>query len=548
MQTSAPGGPPRAGGALRATLLVSAGTLASRLLGLVREQLFAALLGAGLFADAFVVAFRIPNLMRDLFAEGALSAAFVPTFAKVDKEEGRAAAYVLANRVVGAILLLVGSVTLLGIAFASPLVHLLAPGYANEPGKLELTASLAQLMMPFLLVVSLAALMMGMLNARGAFGRPALAPALFNLAAIGVGLGLKLAGVSQDVAVVGWSLGTLAGGVAQLGVQMPPLFADGFRVRPRLRGTLRDPGVRRIARLMAPATAGLAATQLNIFINTQFASDQPGANAWLNYAFRLMYLPIGLFGVAIATVTASALARKAAEKDLAGLKASLAQGLRHVAFLTVPSTVGLVVLAKPIIGLIYQHGRFTASDTDATALALVGYALGLYAYSGVKVVAPAFYALNRSRVPVLAAVAAVATNLGLNLGAHRWLAAQGLAYLGLAIGTSLGALVNLLFLVLSFRRISQGVPGPHGLLAQLAKVVLASALMGAAVFAAIWGADAMGAARFGSAALWVRLVRTLGGVGVGAVLYAGLCRALRISELDEVLAALRRRRRTRAAN
>jgi len=538
-----PAGPSRSGGALRSTLLVSAGTLASRLLGLVREQLFAALLGAGLFADAFVAAFRIPNLLRDLFAEGALSAAFVPTFAKVDKEEGRAAAYALANRVVGAILLLVGALTLLGIVFARPLVRLLVPGYAREPGKLELTASLAQLMMPFLLVVSLAALMMGMLNARGAFGRPALAPALFNLAAIGVGVGLKLAGASQDAAVVGWSLGTLAGGVAQLGVQMPPLFGDGYRVRPKLRGTFDDPGVRRIAALMGPATAGLAATQLNIFINTQFASDQPGANAWLNYAFRLMYLPIGLFGVAIATVTASALARKAAERDLAGLKARLAQGLRYVAFLTVPSTVGLAVLAKPIIGLIYQHGRFTASDTAATALALVGYSLGLYAYSGVKVVAPAFYALDRAKVPVIASAAAVATNLSLNLAAHRWLGAQGLGFLGLAIGTSLGALVNLLVLVLSFRRFTWSVPGPHGLLAQLSRVTLASALMGAAVFAALWAVDAMGAARgLDVTALWVRFARALGGVGLGTVLYAGLCRALRIGELDELLAALRRRR------
>ncbi len=539
-------GPPKQASALRSTLLVSAGTLASRLLGLVREQLFAALLGAGYFADAFVAAFRIPNLLRDLFAEGALSAAFVPTFAKVDKEEGRAAAYALANRVVGAILVVVGAVALAGIAFAAPLVRALAPGFSAVPGKLELTAQLAQLMMPFLLVVSLAALMMGMLNARGIFGRPAVAPALFNVAAIAVGVGLWLAGATPQVAVVGWSLGTIVGGAAQLAVQLPPLFADGFRIRPRLAGSLADPNVRRMARLMAPATAGLAATQLNIFINTQFASGQPGAVSWLNYAFRLMYLPIGLFGVAIATVTASGLARRAAEKDLAGLKAALSQGMRHVAFLTVPSTVGLAVLAEPIVGLIYQHGRFGPADTSATAVALMGYSLGLYAYSGVKVVAPAFYALDHSRLPVMASAAAVATNLLLNLAAHRWLGSMGLGYLGLAAGTSLGALVNLGVLSLSFRSFTREVAGPGGLFAQLAKVLLASALMGAAVLLAIRGFDAALVARgIGARVFWVRLARVAGGVPLGALLYAALCRALGIGEMEEILAALRRRRARR---
>ncbi len=524
------------------TLLVSALTLASRFLGLVREQLFAMLLGAGYYADAFVVAFRIPNLLRDLFAEGALSAAFVPTFAKVEKEQGREAAHQVANRVAGAILIVTGALTLLGILFAQPLSFALASGYQAEPGKLELTARLAQLMMPFLPVVSLAALTMGMLNARGRFSRPAIAPALFNLAAIGVGLGLKLAGAPAEVAVVGWAIGTLVGGVLQFGVQLPELFKDGYRFLPKLTGLWRDESLRRIARLMAPATLGLAATQVNIFVNTQFASDQPGANAWLNYAFRLMYLPIGIFGVAIATVTASSLAKRAAEKDLAGMKAALSQGLRHVAFLTVPSTVGLVVLAEPIIGLIYQHGRFTASDTDATAWALTGYAIGLYAYSGVKVAAPAFYALDRPRVPLIASACAVLVNLALNFAAHRWL-----GYWGMALGTSLGALANLLVLTLSFRVASRGVEGPGGLFAQLARVLAASALMGAAVYGALRGFDALLVGRgIDSAAFGPRLVRVLGGVGLGAAVYGLACKLLAIGEMDEVLAAVRRRSARRA--
>jgi len=535
---------PAAKTGLRATLLISLATSASRVLGLVREQLFAMLLGAGYFADAFVVAFRIPNLLRDLFAEGALSAAFVPTFAQVEKERGADEAHAVANRLIGALLLVVGVLTVLGMVFAGPVVGFFAPGFAAEPGKLELTSRLAVLMMPFLPVVSLAAVMMGMLNARARFRVPALAPALFNVAAILVGLGLKLAGAEPQVAVFGWAVGTLLGGLAQLVIQIPPLRRDGYRLLPSFRGLWRDPALRRIARLMAPATLGLAAVEANIFINTQFASGQPGANAWLNYAFRLMYVPIGVFGVAIATVTTTNLARKAAEKDLAGMKAGLGQGLRHVAFLTIPATVGLVLLAEPIISLVYQHGRFTAADTQATALALAGYSLGLYAYSAVKVAAPAFYALDRPRVPLIGSAAAVATNLTFNLFAF-----PTLGYIGLAVGISLGAMVNLLIITTVFRRTTRGVSVRSGLFAQLVRVVLAAGVMGLVVWATVRGID-LGAERMGLAvqSLLLRLVRVLCGVGVGALVYAGAAKLLRIGEMEEILSALRRRRRRKAAS
>ena len=527
---------PRSG--LRSTLLVSAATMASRLLGLLREQLFASLVGAGFFADAFEVAYRIPNLLRDLFAEGALSAAFVPTFAKVEQDQGREAAHQLANRVIGAITLIVGAITLLGMLFAAPLVSAMASGFTATPGKAELTAKLAQVMMPFLPMLSLAAVMMGMLNARGQFGTPALAPALFNIAAIVAGLGLKLAGATGETAVVGWSLATLVGGALQFLVQIPPLWRDGFRLRPLFAGIWQDAALRRIGRLMTPATLGLAATQLNIFVNTQFASGTPGANAWLNYAFRLMYLPIGIFGVAIATVTASTLARKAAEKDIAGLKLGLGMGLRHTAFLTIPSTVGLMVMAAPVIGLIYQHGRFQASDTDATALALVGYAVGLYAYSAVKVIAPAFYALDRPRLPLIASACAVAANLLLNFSLH-----HRIGFVGLALGTSIGAWLNILVLGLSFGRLTPTLPWPKGILSQLGKVTLASLVMGGVVHVFV-GALPMAAVDAGVHidTLPFRLVLTLGGVALGGVVYAGLCRLLRISEMQEILDALKRRR------
>lgn len=521
---------------LRATLVVSAATLGSRVLGLVREQLFAALLGAGLYADAFVVAFRIPNLLRDLFAEGALSAAFVPTFARVEKEQGKDAAFLLANRVVGAITLFVGALAALAMVLAEPLVAAMASGFTQVPGKAELTARLARLMMPFLPLLSLSAVMMGMLNARGRFGAPALAPALFNVAAIAVGFALKLAGADPETAVVGWSLGTLAGGALQLGVQLPPLRREGYRFRPAIGGVFRDESVRKMAVLMAPATLGLAATQLNIFVNTQFASTEPGANAWLNYAFRLMYLPIGVFGVAIATVTSTTLARRAAEKDLAGMKSGLGVGLRHVALLTVPSTVGLLVLREPLIGLIYERGSFSAEDTRATAIALAGYALGLYAYSGVKVLAPAFYALGLPRIPLVASGCAVLANLLLNFAAHRHL-----GYLGLALGTSLGALLNMAILALSFGAVTREIPWPQGLVSQAVRVSVAAALMGVAVHATLAGIDAV-AHEVRLAGFAMNLLRSTVGIAVGALAYVGSCRVLRVEELGEILDAIRRRR------
>jgi putative peptidoglycan lipid II flippase len=522
---------------LRATLVVSAATLGSRILGLVREQLFAALLGAGLYADAFVVAFRIPNLLRDLFAEGALSAAFVPTFTRVEKEHGKEAAFLLANRVVGAITVFVGAIAALAMILSEPLVAAMASGFTQVPGKAELTARLARLMMPFLPLLSLSAVTMGMLNARGRFGAPALAPALFNVAAIVVGGALKLAGADPETAVVGWSLGTLAGGALQLGVQLPPLRREGYRFRPAIGGAFRDESVRKIAVLMAPATLGLAATQLNIFVNTQFASTEPGANAWLNYAFRLMYLPIGVFGVAIATVTSSTLARRAAENDVAGMKSGLGVGLRHVALLTVPSTVGLLVLREPIIGLIYERGSFSAEDTGATAIALAGYAVGLYAYSGVKVLAPAFYALGRPRIPLVASGCAVLSNLLLNFAAHRHL-----GYLGLALGTSLGALLNMAILALSFGAVTREVPWPPGLVSQAVRVIVAAALMGVAVHATLAGIDAVAHEEVRLTGFAMNLLRTSVGIAVGALAYAGVCRLLRVEELGEILDAIRRRR------
>jgi len=279
---------------------VSALTMLSRVLGLVREQIFALMLGAGVYSDAFLAAFRIPNLLRDLFAEGALSTAFVPTYVSTLKNESRAAAYTLANRVMSTLTIYLGTIAVLGMLFPQPVVSLVGRGFGPE--KAALCQQLVRIMMPFLPAISLAVVAMGALNAEERYTTPALASSMFNIVAILGGAVVYFISPGGRIAVVVWASLTVVGGIAQLGIQVPPLWRMGFRPKllPDLR--LRDPGTRRIATLMAPATLGVAAVQINVVVNSSFASQlSDGAISWLSYAFRLMQLPIGVFGVAVAT-------------------------------------------------------------------------------------------------------------------------------------------------------------------------------------------------------------------------------------------------------
>jgi putative peptidoglycan lipid II flippase len=285
---------------------------------------------------------------------------------------------------------------------------------------------------------------------------------------------------------------------------------------------------------MAPATVGLAAVQVNIFVSSIFASQEPGAVSWLDYAFRLLYLPIGLFGVALGTIATAGLARRAAEEDFEGLRTTLRQSLSMLAYLTVPATVGLVALGVPIVRLLYERGRFTAADTQATATALLLYAIGLVGYTGVKVLAPAFYALGTPRVPLAASVVAVATNLVVILLGH-----GGLGYRAIALGTALGSLLNAGLLVAVFERRVGGLLG-HGLVRSLLRVVLAAGVMGACVFALARGLERL----FGTDGLAAQLAAGLGPVAAGALVYLALTQLLGVREAG-VLRSLVLRRRSR---
>src|SRR5213595_458215 len=344
----------------RATGVVGVAVLCSRVLGLIREQVFAGLFGAGKDLDAFLLAFRVPNLLRDLFAEGALSTAFITTFSKKIATEGDESAWRLGNKVATLTAVFMSVVTLLGIIFAPQLIHVMTGWGAWSPEKTETTILLTRIMWPFIFLVSLAALVMGMLNAKHVFGAPAMASSFFNLGSIigGVAFGWWLDPHFGTRSLIGLSIGTLIGGIWQLSSQFPSLRRVGYKYHADFHW--RDQGVRTVLMLMGPAVIAASAVQVNVLINSGFAARLgDGPVSWLNIAFRLMQLPLGIFGVAVGTVTLPLVSRSAAIGDTPGFRSALAHALRLAFLLTIPSAIGLAMLASPIISVIYQHGRFT---------------------------------------------------------------------------------------------------------------------------------------------------------------------------------------------
>lgn len=430
---------------------VGIAVMCSRVLGLIREQVFAGLFGAGFVYDAFVVAFRIPNLLRDLFAEGALSAAFVTVFSSYDKQRTQDETWQLAANVLNFVLILLCTITLLMIFFAGEIVSLLAPDFSLIDGKTELTILLTRIMLPFLVFISLSAVVMGILNTKGRFFIPAIASSFFNLGSIvgGTALAFILPRYGQP-AIVGMAIGTLIGGLLQFSIQIPSLYRTGFRYTPTVRFT--DPGLRRILRLMIPATVGLSATQINLFINTNFAASCPeGSVSWLYYAFRLVQLPIGIFGVALSIAMLPVLAKQAADKDIGAMKDTMVSSLTMVFALTVPATAGLIILAQPIIRVIFEHGAFTSVDTHATAETLSLYAIGLFAYSANKVLVPAFYALDKTKYPVIASFLAIFFNIVIIK-----LSIDAFQHKAIALSTSCTMLINFLFLMVVLYKCLRG--------------------------------------------------------------------------------------------
>jgi putative peptidoglycan lipid II flippase len=516
----------------KAAGVVGLAVMCSRILGLVREQILAGLFGGGRSMDAFIVAFKTPNLLRDLFAEGALSTAFVTTFTKKISTEGDESAWKLASKVATLTIVFLSIITLVGIAVAPWIVKLFAPGFDQE--KLELTVLLARIMYPFILLVSLAALVMGMLNARNVFGVPAMASSFFNIGSIvgGVGIGYWLDPKFGPKALVGLAIGTLLGGAMQLGVQLPSLFKVGFRFRPDFQW--RDAGVKMILTLMGPAVVAASSVQINVMINGMFASNLgDGRISWLQIAFRLMQLPLGLFGVALGTVTLPVLARCIAEGRNVEFRQNLAKGLRLAFLLTIPSTLGLIILADPIISVLYQHGRFDAYQTEQAAAALKFYAVGLVAYSAMKVLVPAFYAVDKRKTPMVVSFVAIGVNLLLN-----WFFTSqlNLGHRGLALSTGCVALINFGILYRLMHRHTERLE-TKALVSLLLKLLIPCTLLSAICWAGLhWTMADWATQHLLPKAIWLGLT-----IGAAAAAFFGSAMLFRIEEIDEVFGVARRK-------
>jgi len=515
----------------KAAGIVGLAVLCSRVLGVARETIFASLFGSRLM-DVFVMAFRIPNLLRDLFAEGALSTAFITTFSKTITLEGDHAAWRLANKVATMTIVVLSAITILGILSSTWLVSVLAPGF--DPQKAALTVTMTQVMYPFILLVSLAALVMGVLNAKNVFGMPAMASSFFNLGSIitGVVLGWLLDSNFGPKALMGLSIGTLIGGGLQFAVQLPALRRQGYVFHPDFRW--RDAGVRQILRLMGPSVIAASTTQINVLVNSVFASDLgDGPTFWLSAAFRLMQLPLGLFGVALGTVALPLLARMVATGNLTAFRQELARGMRLGFLLTIPSSVGLMVLAEPIMSVLYQHGKYTAHDAAEAAGALRFYAIGLVGYAALKVLVNAFYAVDRRKTPMVVSFIAVVLNLILN-----WIFTFHLdwGHRGLAFSTACIATTNFVLLYLLMRR-HLGRLDSGLMLHLLLRLVPACAVLAAVCWAGMhyllfnWATEAF-FPKAGALALVI---------AGGAAAFFVCATALGISELREIAQAVKRR-------
>lgn len=510
---------------------ISLAVFGSRILGLVRESVFAHFFGAGMASDAFRAAFKIPNLLRDLFAEGALSSAFVTTFSKTIHKDGDAKGWQLANLVFTAQFLFLLMIVGLGILFAPGIVELIG-GPLNLETK-QLAIGLTRVMFPFIMLVSAAAVMMGLLNAKGHFGLPASASMFFNLGSIVAGIifAYLIDPKLGPKSIYGMAFGVLVGGALQFLVQVPSSLKLGFRFRPAL--SFRNKNFLEVVHLLGPAVLGTSAVQINVLINTRFAAEVgTGAISWLEYAFRLMQFPIGLLGVAIATVTLPQISRDIAENNHKNFRENLAKSLRLTLVLTLPAAVGLAMLAEPLIALLYERGRFTFHDTQQTALALQAYTVGLAGYAAIKVITPAFYALGDAKVPVRVSLFGIFLNFGLNFLTVKML---HWGHAGLALGTSCVALLNFFQLFWAMRYKLKGLEGSL-FFQTLGKTLLASVGMGIIV----WGV--------GFACHhwhWGRAWQVSLSVVLGMFIFFLLAKLFRLSEIEEIWQELQKRLRKR---
>ena len=509
----------------KAAGVVGSATLLSRIFGFLRDVVIAGFFGAGLSSDAFFVAFRIPNLLRRLFAEGSLSVAFIPVFTDVLTNQGKDEAFEMARSAVRLLSVLLVVVAVAGILLSPLIIHIIAPGFADSPEKMSITIFLTRIMFPYIFFIGMVALSMGILNVLGHFAAPALAPVFLNLSIIA---SVFLISPHMKDPVISLAVGVVIGGILQLALQIPFLINKGFYFWEKAK--IFHPGLKKIGILMLPTIFGAAVYQINILVGTLLASLLPqGSVSYLYYADRLVQFPLGIFAIATATAVLPSISRQAAKKDLEAVRDTFSYAMKLVFFITIPSMVGLIVLREPIVALLFKRGAFGEKATHLTAYALLYYSIGLWAFSAVRIVVSTFYALQDTRTPVRMAVISVFANAVLGI------ALMGpLGHGGLALATSLASMLNLGLLVWALR-IKLGMLGLKTIIASTNKTILCSVFMGVAVWATslfiIPGEEGSLSGLF---------LGLAGSIGIGFLSYGLFSLLFKSQELEKVLAIARK--------
>jgi len=456
----------------RAAGIVSIFTFLSRILGLVRDILIASFFGSGMSADAFFVAFRIPNLLRRLFAEGSFSVSFIPVFTEYLQNRSRDEAFLLARIVLTFLVLILTIITILGIIFSPLIVRIIAPGFGGMGEKYALTVLLTRIMFPYIFLVSVLALFMGILNSLRHFAAPAMAPVFLNLSMIAA---LVFLAPSMGTPTVGLAIGVIGGGILQLALQIPFLMDKGLSFAPKW--NLWHPALKKIGMLMLPTIFGSAIYQINQLVGTLLASLlREGSISYLYYADRLVQFPLGVFAIAISTAVLPSLSREAADGDLVRLKETLSHALRLTMFITIPAMIGLIVLRQPIIRLLFQRGAFDSDTTKMTAQALLYYSLGLWAFAALRVFVSAFYSLQDTKTPVKVAVVAMLANIVFSL-----ILMGPLKHGGLALALSLASTLQLCMLIFLLRKRLGGIDG-RVVMGSMVRCFLSSLVMGLCIY------------------------------------------------------------------
>ncbi len=524
----------------RAAGLMSAATLISRILGYAKDMILASYFGASAKSDVFFVAFRIPNLLREIFAEGAMSAAFVPTLTETETKQGREAAGYLVRITFIFLFAVVGFLCALGIVFAPAIVTVMAPGFVADQVKFDDAVLLTRIMFPFLLFISLASLVMGALNTRGVFFIPALAPALLNVVTMLSVIFFSSHFINPIISV---AIGVAAGGLVQFLFQVPDFWKQGYRFFRKsagegpltVRAILAHEGLRKIGKLLLPATMGMAISQINILVSTILASLlATGSITYLYYSMRLIQFPIGIFGVAMGMAVLPMLAEHAVKKEFGLLKEDFSFALRLLFFITVPAMVGLIALRFPIVSTLFQHGVYTYEAALATAEALMYYSFGIWAIVGVRTITATFYSLQDTRTPVKIAACGFAANILFSL-----LLMGPMLHNGLALANSMAAMINFVMLFYFLRKKLGGI-GTSRIFTSFAKTGLSALLMGVGGWllseGAVWTASGHIAQKAGTLALLI-----LGSLA----LYLIASWLLRSEEMGYIVARVREKIRKR---